>query len=129
MWTGNNQFNKPTEYFVMESAVARLSDSALCELIKSILQEPWLEHWTDDQHIILQSVWLKEFSNLTLVNISKLNTLPDLLDVREPIPKHPATHNSFINHLIDLSFKICSNDEQVQNFLEPDYQMLELMHQ
>ncbi len=127
MWTGNNQFNKPTEYFVMESAVARLSDSALCELIESILQEPWLEHWANDQHIILQSDWLSIFDNLTLVNISKLNTLPDLLSVREPIPKHPQTHNKFIHHLIDLTFIICSNNAQVQKFLQPDYQMLELM--
>lgn len=128
MWTGNNQFNKPTEYFVMESAVARLSDSALIELISSILQEPWLEYWADDQHIRLQSDWLSIFDNLTLVDISKLNTLPEIFGVREPIPEHPATHNNFIKHLVDLSANVCSADKQVQNFLESDYQMLELMH-
>lgn len=129
MWTGNNQFNKPSEYFVMESAVARLSDSALIELISSILEEPWLEYWADDQHIKLQSDWLSIFDSLRLVDISKLNTLPEILGVREPIPEHPATHNNFIKHLVDLSAKVCSADKQVQNFLEPDYQMLELMHQ
>ena len=124
MWTGNNQFNKPTEYFVMESAVARLSDSALIELISSILKEPWRINWTDDQHIRLQSDWLSIFDNLTLVDISKLNTLPDILGVREPIPEHPATHNTFIKHLIDLSEKVCSPNKGVLEFIEPDYKFL-----
>jgi len=124
MWTGNNQFNKSTEYFVMESAVARLSDSALCELIESILQEPWLEHWANDQHIILQSDWLKEFSNLTLISINELNTLPELLGVREPIPKHPATHSKFAAHLVNLVTEVCSTNPEVLDFIEPDYTFL-----
>jgi len=125
MWTGNNQFNKPTEYFVMESAVARLSDSALIELISSILKEPWRINWTDDQHIRLQSDWLGIFKYLTLIKIDELNTLPDLFGVQEPIPKHPATHNNFINHLIDLSAEVCSLDTGVLEFIEPDNTFLD----
>ena len=128
MWTGNNAFNKPHEYFVMESAVERLSDGALTEMIESILKEDWLNNWTEDQHIRLQSDWLSIFSYVTLVSIDNMSQyFQQLSDI--PIPDTTYKVSNFTKHLIDLSYNSCKNNDEVKSFVQPDVELIKTLEQ